>query len=184
MMMMSSDSDDNTVGTSKIVKTFVWCKGYKELVPTKAYCADCCGKMYKECSRCHLHYPDAKFFAQNEKRCNSCQKKYVKERERRVQKLNEQKQEQWRKQAATAAAATATTTTTTPPPPPPNKNKRKANEPIIIPVDDDDDDDDDDNDGDDDGDEDEDMKTAIRLLRRWKKSTKKHRKNAAAIIIL
>ncbi len=50
--------------------------------------------MFRECTRCHQPYPEASSFAENDKRCNACQRKYLKERQRRVDKQQQQQQQQ------------------------------------------------------------------------------------------
>ena len=44
--------------------------------PGKPYCEDCTLKCERECVACKKPYPNLKAFALNEKRCNSCPKKY------------------------------------------------------------------------------------------------------------
>ena len=55
----------------------IWC-GHSEhaFEPGKPYCEDCTLKCQRECVTCKKPYPNLKAFALNEKRCNSCQKKY------------------------------------------------------------------------------------------------------------
>ena len=55
----------------------IWC-GHSEhaFEPGKPYCEDCILKCQRECVACKKPYPNLKVFALNEKRCNSCQKKY------------------------------------------------------------------------------------------------------------
>ena len=55
----------------------IWC-GHSEhaFEPGKPYCEDCALKCQRECVACKKPYPNLKAFALNEKRCNSCQKKY------------------------------------------------------------------------------------------------------------
>ena len=55
----------------------IWC-GHSEhaFEPGKPYCEDCTLKCERECVACKKPYPNLKAFALNEKRCNSCQKKY------------------------------------------------------------------------------------------------------------
>lgn len=64
-----------------------WCKQVSSLLPNKSYCVGCKSNMFRECVRCHLPFPDEKYFQAGGNRCNSCQKKYEKERGRRQQKL-------------------------------------------------------------------------------------------------
>jgi hypothetical protein len=54
----------------------------------KPYCNKCKQHMYKECIRCHRPLNDIKYFTLNNKRCNACQRKYLKEK-----KANEIKKE-------------------------------------------------------------------------------------------
>ena len=172
MMSNNSDSDEQQQQQQQqvnktIQKTCAWCKGYKLLVPSKKYCSDCCGQMYRECSRCRLPYPTAESFTLSDLRCNSCQKKYVKEKQKREQKQQQQQQQQCTNTTAATAAGVST-----------GGNKRKANvepsssfeQPIIFSVDDDENDE-----GNDDGDSD--MRLAVRILRRWK-GNKRFRKDA------
>ena len=94
---MSGDSDSDmgdmvtSFQTKSLAKTCAWCKTCKSLLSGKPYCSDCSEKMYKECSRCHLPYPEMKYFKLDKQRCNTCQKKYLIEREKRLQKLRGQK---------------------------------------------------------------------------------------------
>lgn len=69
-----------------VVKSCVWCKEHTRLKDGKPYCLKCCNRMFQECVRCHFPYPDAKYFSEHDSRCNSCQKKYMKEKERRLVK--------------------------------------------------------------------------------------------------
>ncbi len=93
-MNSNSDSDCEGLVTSFQVKssakTCAWCKSFKTLIPNKSYCLHCRDRMYKECSRCHLPYPESKYFKDDPQRCNSCYQKLLKERERRRQKQEEQ----------------------------------------------------------------------------------------------
>jgi hypothetical protein len=171
MMSSNSDSDDLQASSTKLVshKTCVWCKGFKQLLPTKPYCSDCCGKMYRECSRCHIPYPEAKFFVENERRCNACQKKLQKERQRRMQQKMQQQQQQQQptiQQSSSFSSSSPCDGVTAKP------EKRKADgfDTIVIPEDEEDHDD-----------VNDDLKMAVRLFRRWKKKTKKE--DASAILI-
>ena len=55
----------------------IWC-GHSEhtFEPGKPYCEGCTLKCQREYVACKKPYPNLKAFALNEKRCNSCQKKY------------------------------------------------------------------------------------------------------------
>ena len=99
VVMSNSDSEDTSPGLIK--RSCGSCKQFKSLVIGKSYCHDCAATAYRECSRCKLVFPSAKYFEQCDRRCNPCQVKYLKERERRLQRQKTQQQQQ----------ATATTTT-------------------------------------------------------------------------
>jgi hypothetical protein len=66
-----------------------WCgcgKSGDEMMVSKEYCLDCYQKCARECITCHKPYPSLKFFVKNEKRCNSCQTRYLNQK---VKKQNE-----------------------------------------------------------------------------------------------
>ena len=82
--MTSSESESDTLTSFKdITKVCAWCKEYSKLKNGKPYCQECASKMYKECSRCHLPYPEMKHFVRDPNRCNACQLKLEKERAKR-----------------------------------------------------------------------------------------------------
>ena len=68
----------------------LWC-GHSEhaFEPGKSYCEDCTLKCERECVGCKKPYPNLKAFALNEKRCNSCQKKYEHNKKKREMKLED-----------------------------------------------------------------------------------------------
>lgn len=84
-----------------VCKTCSWCKAYRPLAPNKTYCQSCSEKMFRECSRCHQPYPESKYFENGNRRCNSCQKKYLKEKEKRLQKQQQVIVQEQRRQPAT-----------------------------------------------------------------------------------
>ena len=90
----SSDSEvkekNPTIPTPK--KRCNWCNRISPLIDQKPYCAKCSEKLYKECTRCHRPFPSDKYFVKNDKRCNSCQEKYLREKFKREQK-NKKKSE-------------------------------------------------------------------------------------------
>lgn len=90
-MSSNSDTDSESLLTTfkGIKKTCNWCKEYKPLHEGKPYCKDCSAKMHKECTRCHLPYPKESYFEINDRRCNACQKKFLKEKEKRENKKRE-----------------------------------------------------------------------------------------------
>lgn len=62
-----------------VIKSCIWCKKHSLLKHGKQYCLHCETNMYKECSKCHLPYSNAKYFtnAINKHQCNSCHRKYT-----------------------------------------------------------------------------------------------------------
>ena len=82
-MADSFDSDSEDIPK----KRCNWCNQNTKLAPNKPYCKACSIKIFRECKRCHKPYPEEKYFEKNENRCNSCQEKYLREREKRLQKL-------------------------------------------------------------------------------------------------
>lgn len=92
-MSSNSDSECEMAGTSAatpVCKTCSWCKAYRPLVSDKTYCHACADKMFRECARCHQPFPDSKYFEDDNRRCNSCHKKYLREREKRILKQQQQ----------------------------------------------------------------------------------------------
>ena len=69
-----------------IKKRCNWCNRHDELFDGKPYCVKCSEKLFRECGRCHRPFPHEKYFSKNEKRCNSCQDKYLSEKMKREQK--------------------------------------------------------------------------------------------------
>lgn len=67
-----------------------WCgKNTTPLIKDRKYCLDCDEKKFKECIRCKRPFPDSKYFADiNSLRCNTCTKRYEKEKQRRKTKIN------------------------------------------------------------------------------------------------
>ena len=65
-----------------------WCNRLVELLPSKPFCQSCFDSSYQECIRCHKPYTSAKYFQLNSTRCNSCHRKYLAEKERRLAKAN------------------------------------------------------------------------------------------------
>ena len=80
--LSAADSDSDMLDSFQL--PCVWCKGRKPLVTNAKYCQDCYNKRYRLCSRCKVPYPEAKYFDESgSNRCNSCHRKYLKEREKR-----------------------------------------------------------------------------------------------------
>ena len=63
-----------------VVKRCIWCCVKTNLLHGKPYCYKCSELCHKECKRCHRPFPDKKYFTLNTERCNSCQRKYHKEK--------------------------------------------------------------------------------------------------------
>lgn len=62
--------------------TCIYCGGVEPLVEGKKYCVACIAGIYKECIRCKRPFDDVKHFQLDYDRCNACQNKYLKEKER------------------------------------------------------------------------------------------------------
>ena len=60
-----------------------WCGGKFSSAKSQHYCDKCAQYCFRECVRCHRPFPLAKYFRLSELRCNSCERKYRKEKERR-----------------------------------------------------------------------------------------------------
>jgi hypothetical protein len=91
----SSESEhvkNKTQNNSLPKKRCNFCNRNTILADQKPYCTKCGEKCFRECSRCHKPYPSEKYFAKNDRRCNSCQDKFVREKLKREQK-NNKKQE-------------------------------------------------------------------------------------------
>ena len=100
--------DDDT-DFEDLKKACNWCNQTVKLEDNKPYCGKCSRNCYKECRRCHRPFPHERFFTKDENRCNTCQDKYLKEREKRIQKRVLQL-----KEAGNKRNTAATTTNTQP----------------------------------------------------------------------
>ena len=67
----------------KIMTKCIWCEKLCELLPGKKYCEYCNKNKYLECCRCRRPLNDKKYFLLHNTRCNSCQRKIIKERLKR-----------------------------------------------------------------------------------------------------
>ena len=85
-MDISSSNEDSDIPTDSSVKRCSYCNKEKLLVTGKSYCSDCNKNCFRECRRCKRPYHDKKYYAYSETRCNSCHKKYLKERAKREEK--------------------------------------------------------------------------------------------------
>lgn len=88
---MASDSEslsesNDSINFEEIIKQCIWCNEAKKLENGKKYCHRCSQNMFRECTRCHKPFPHARFFKINEKRCNSCQQKFLAEKKKREEK--------------------------------------------------------------------------------------------------
>lgn len=132
--------------------------------------------MFRECSRCHVPYPNKKYFKDNNKRCNACQQKSEREKEKREQ----------RKKQLESVKGSANTVDLVQDDKQPKRRalKRPAvNETVVNLIENDNDDDDnatDDNNCCDDGVDDWELKLACKILRRWK--SKKRRSDQGLLL--
>ena len=67
-------------------KTCNWCGSVFHDEREKPYCTDCEAKCCNECVTCHKPYPSQKFFNLSETRCDSCQKRHDRAKEKRKMK--------------------------------------------------------------------------------------------------
>ena len=57
-----------------------WCHIMIQTSPKQMYyCDDCKEKCFRECRRCHRPFREEKYFELDAKRCNACQRKYLRE---------------------------------------------------------------------------------------------------------
>lgn len=80
--MATREFDDDT-DYEHAMKKCNYCHQAKKLVKNKLYCLKCAREAFRECRRCKKPYHNEKYFELNETRCNTCQRKYLKEKERR-----------------------------------------------------------------------------------------------------
>ena len=60
----------------------IWCgDNCKSLIKNK-YCDTCKSKCVRECTTCHKPYPSLRFFKLDDKRCNSCHNRYLKQKQK------------------------------------------------------------------------------------------------------
>ena len=56
----------------------IWCGTTEvKLAENKSYCLDCVSNSKRECAVCHEPYSNLKFYEKHNKRCISCQSRYV-----------------------------------------------------------------------------------------------------------
>ena len=91
---MSQTQDENPVDLmfdddtdlEDLKKACNWCNQTGKLEDNKLHCAKCSRNCYKECRPCHRPFPHERLYTKDENRCNTCQDKYLKEREKMIQK--------------------------------------------------------------------------------------------------
>lgn len=71
------------MSSEKQTKICCWCKTNTSLVENKKFCQLCKDRAYSICKRCGFPYDNKTYFELDESRCNSCQRKYIKEKEKR-----------------------------------------------------------------------------------------------------
>ena len=69
--------------TEKQTKICCWCKANTSLVENKKFSQLCKDRAYSICKRCKFPFDNESYFQLDQDRCNSCQKKYIKEKEKR-----------------------------------------------------------------------------------------------------
>lgn len=162
--MVNSDDESPPPQLNKVC---IWCQEYKSLAKQKPYCLECMTKMYRECARCRKPYPHAKYFDGDDRRCLTCQKKYVKERQKRLEKLQQQQPA-----AATQAAASTSMPLAESRRPVDLFDRKRKRDVIYVQSDDDE--------SVTNADDDTEMRLALRVLNSWKEKKKcKH-----AVILL
>lgn len=60
-----------------------WCTKLTKLAKGKKSCDVCISQSYRTCRRCQKPYDSKDYFQLDEKRCNACQRKYLKEKQTR-----------------------------------------------------------------------------------------------------
>lgn len=60
-----------------------WCTKLTKLAKGKKSCNECISQSYRTCRRCQKPYDSKDYFQLDEKRCNACQRKYLKEKQTR-----------------------------------------------------------------------------------------------------
>lgn len=79
-----SDSDFDPVVEDD--QTCNYCNRRTQLIPNKLYCSRCDQLKFRECKRCKKPYHLARYFEQDDERCNSCHEKLQRERLKRAMK--------------------------------------------------------------------------------------------------
>lgn len=84
--MESGSSFDEASDFEQLNQPCNWCGKYVKLEGTNKSCSRCTNNAYKICRRCKKPYPNSSYFELDEERCNACQRKYLKEKEKREAK--------------------------------------------------------------------------------------------------
>ena len=108
----SGESDSSDPLENFLEQQCGWCKRTKPMKSGSKFCSDCYDSSYRVCSRCKIPYPDAKYFNESPStRCNSCHKKYLKDREtrekKRLQQLHQQQQQHQQQPKASTSTSTS-----------------------------------------------------------------------------
>ena len=108
----SGESDSSDPLENFLEQQCGWCKRTKPMKSGSKFCSDCYDSSYRVCSRCKIPYPDAKYFNESPStRCNSCHKKYLKDREtrekKRLQQLHQQQQQHQQPKASTSTSTSS-----------------------------------------------------------------------------
>lgn len=85
-MDISSNEDSDVATSEPVLPRCSYCSKEKSLVKGKTYCFDCSDNCFRECKRCKRPFHDKKYYSFSETRCNSCHKKYLKEKAKREEK--------------------------------------------------------------------------------------------------
>lgn len=80
----SSEKDSSDFETAE-KKKCIWCLRYATLLPDQRHCEACDRKGHKYCRRCHQSFDSASYFTLDisKTRCDSCQRKYLREKQQR-----------------------------------------------------------------------------------------------------
>ena len=80
----NSSFDENTdFDIEKNKKPCIWCNKPKALVAKQPYCEECERKAFRICTRCHRPLDNSSYFTLDDKRCNTCFRKYLKDKQKR-----------------------------------------------------------------------------------------------------
>ena len=80
-----SSNEDSDISCEQ-AQSCSYCSKEKILVKGKTYCQECKNNCFRECKRSKRPFHNEKYYTFSESRCNSCHKKYVKEKVKREEK--------------------------------------------------------------------------------------------------